>query len=98
MSAAALTDTDIETLRKGATGAATLVAVSDRSFFDSFKEAGAMARYLGDTRENSESEVVRRVAEGSGTGFGLTASPDEIEQGTLEALRESRRILEEKAP
>lgn len=95
---ATLTDQDVETLQKGATGAGTLIALSDRSFFDSFKEAGALARYLAEARANSSSEVVQRVAEARGTGFGLTASADEIERETFAALRDARQILETKAP
>jgi len=93
-----LSEQEIETLRKGATGAGMLVAVSDRSFFDSFKEAGAMAKHLAAARSNSESEVVRRVAEGRGTGFGLTASPDEIESATLDSLRSAKELLQTQAP
>jgi hypothetical protein len=82
-----LTDSEMETLRRGATGAGLLVAVSDRGFFDTFKEAGAMGKHLAEARKNSDSPLVRRLAETRGIGFGLTASPDEIESGTLEALR-----------
>jgi hypothetical protein len=92
-----LTEQERETLRKGVTGAGMLVAVSDRSFFDSFKEAGALARHLAAARR-SESELVREVAEWAGTGFGLTASPEEIERETLEALRTSLSLLQMKAP
>jgi hypothetical protein len=98
MNAQSLSDAEIETLRKGATGAAMLVAVSDRSFFDNFKEAGAMAKHLAAARSGSESELIRRVAEGRGSGFGLTASPQEIETGTLEALRSAKELLQAKAP
>jgi hypothetical protein len=98
MSAQPLTETEIETLRKGATGAGMLVAVSDKSFFDSFKEAGAMAKHLAAAKSGSESAVVRQVAEGRGTGFGLTASPGEVESGTLEALRSAKELLQAKAP
>jgi hypothetical protein len=98
MNALPLTEAEIETLRKGATGAGMLVAVSDKSFFDSFKEAGAMAKHLVAAKSGSESAVVRQVAEGRGTGFGLTASPDEIESGTLEALRSAKDVLQTKAP
>jgi hypothetical protein len=93
-----LTQSEIETLRKGATGAGMLVAVSDRSFFDSFKEAGAMSKHLAAARSGSQSEVVRKIAEGRGTGFGLTASPGELESGALEALRSAKELLEAKAP
>ena len=98
MSAQPLTESEIETLRKGATGAGMLVAVADKSFFDSFKEAGAMAKHLATAKSGSESEVVRELAEGRGTGFGFTASPGEIESGTLEALRAAKGLLEAKAP
>ena len=98
MNAQPLSQSEIETLRKGATGAGMLVAVSDRSFFDSFKEAGAMAKHLAAAKSNSQSEVVREIAEGRGTGFGLTASPAELESGTLEALRSAKHLLQTKAP
>jgi hypothetical protein len=98
MSAQPLTETEIETLRKGATGAGMLVAVSDKSFFDSFKEAGAMAKHLAAAKSGAESALVRQVAEGRGTGFGLTASPSEVESGTLEALQSAKELLQAKAP
>ena len=40
------TEQEWDQLRKGATGAGLLVSVSDRSFFDSFKEAGSLAKHL----------------------------------------------------
>ena len=98
MNAQSLSEAEIETLRKGATGAGMLVAVSDRGFFDNFKEAGAMAKHLAAAKSGSESEVVRQVAEGRGTGFGLTASPEELESGTFEALRSAKDVLQTKAP
>ena len=98
MNAQPLSETEIETLRKGAAGAGMLVAVSDKSFFDSFKEAGAMAQHMAAAKRDSQSEVVRQVAEGGGTGFGLTDSPEEVEAGTLEALRSAKELLQAKAP
>jgi len=91
-------DTEIETLRRGATGAGLLVSLSDRGFFDSFKEAGALAKHVAAARGNSDSALLRRIAEGHGTGFGVTASSDEVESGTLEALRSSVQLLQSKAP
>jgi hypothetical protein len=93
----ALTDDEIETLRKGAMGAGLMVAVSDRGFFDTFKEAGTLAKHMAAARGAGGSDVVRRVAGGSGTGFALTTPPAEIESGTLEALRSSLAILQAKA-
>lgn len=93
-----LSDTEIETLHKGALGAGLLVSVSDRGFFDSFKEAGALAKHVAAAHEKSDSELVRRVAQGHGTGFGVTTPPAEIEAGTLAALRSSVQLLQAKAP
>ena len=92
------TDDEWKTLQKGVTGAGFLMAVSDRSFFDSFKEAGALARHLADARKSGSSELIRELAETRGTGFGLTSSPVEIESETLEALRKAMQVLEAKAP
>jgi hypothetical protein len=92
------TEQEWETLHKGVTGAGLLVSVGDRSFFDSFKEAGALARHLAGARKDSSSELVRELAETRGTGFGVTSSPAEIESETLEALRSAVATLESKAP
>jgi hypothetical protein len=91
-------EAEIETLRKGATGAGLLVAVSDRGFFDSFKEAGAMAKHLASAKRSSGSPLIQQLAEGRGTGFSLTASPSEVESGALEALRAAAELLRSKAP
>lgn len=91
-------ETEIETLRKGALGAGLLVSVSDRGFFDTFKEASTLAKHVAAARGSSESAVVRHVAEGRGTGFGVTTAPAQIESGTLDALRSSVALLEAKAP
>jgi hypothetical protein len=93
-----LNEQEIETLRKGAMGAGLLVTTSDRGFFDTFKEAGALAKHVTAARGSSSSEVVRQVAEGHGMGVGITTPPAEIESGTLEALRSSVQLLESKAP
>ena len=98
MSTQPLNETEVEILRKGATGAGLLVAVSDKGFFDTFKEAGAMAKHLVSAKGSSESPLIRQLAEGRGTGFGLTASQGEIESGTLEALRAAAELLRSRAP
>jgi hypothetical protein len=93
-----LNESEIETLHKGAMGAGLLVSVSDRGFFDSFKEAGTLAKHVAAARGSSESPVVKQVAAGHGTGFGVTSSPEQIESGTLDALRSGVAVLEAKAP
>ncbi len=92
------TEQEWEALRKAVTGAGLLVSVSDRSFFDSFKEAGALARHLAGARQETTSEVVRELAHERATGFGIGSSPDELESETLHALRTAVATLESKAP
>jgi hypothetical protein len=92
------TEQEWETLHKGVTGAGLLVSVSDRSFFDSFKEAGALAKHLAGARKDSSSQLVRELAETRGMGFGVTSSPAEIESETLDALHSAVATLESKAP
>jgi hypothetical protein len=91
------TEEEWEQLRKGATGAGLLVSVSDRGFFDSFKEASSLAKYLAGSRDD-DSQLVREIASERGTGFGLIASPGEVEKGTIEALSAAAEILRSKAP
>ena len=98
MSTQPFSDSEIETLRKGATGAGLLVAVSDKGFFDTFKEAGAMAEHLASAKKSSQSPLIQQLAEGRGTGFGLTSSQSEVESETLEALRSAGELLRRKAP
>jgi hypothetical protein len=92
------TEQEWETMQKGVTGAGLLMSVSDRSFFDSFKEAGALARHVGTARQSGSSELIRELAQTRGTGFGLASSPDEVERETLESLRTAVQTLEAKAP
>ncbi len=94
----AFTEAEWETLQKGVTGAGMLVATSDRGFFDTFKEAGALVKHLSAARKETDSELVREAAETKGTGFGFTDSHQEIEAETLDALRSTVAVLETKAP
>jgi hypothetical protein len=98
MAVADITEQEQESLRKGVMGAGLLVSVSDRGFFDTFKEASTLAKHVARARENTSSELVRQLGEGRGTGFGVTSSPEEVEGETLEALRSSVQTLEQKAP
>jgi hypothetical protein len=92
------TDQEWESLQKGVAGAGLLVSLSDRSFFDTFKEAGSLAKHIAQAKQSSSSEFVRELADMHGTGFGLTSSPDTVERETLEALRSAKATLEAKAP
>ena len=93
------TEDEWQTLEKGVFGAGMLVSVADRGFFDTFKEAGAIAKHLRDARERSESQLVRELGEMKGRGgFGMTDSPQEVETETLEALGSAMATLRAKAP
>jgi hypothetical protein len=96
-SRADFTEEEWEQLRKGATGAGLLVSASDRGFFDTFKEASSLASYMKGSRDD-DSQLVRELASGGGTGFGLVALPSEVENGTVEALRGAVETLRAKAP
>jgi hypothetical protein len=92
------TEQEWEALQKGVTGAGLLVSLSDRGFFDTFKEAGALAKHVAQAKQNNSSELVRELADVHGTGFGLTSSPDKVEQETVQALQTAKTALESKAP
>jgi len=87
-----------ESLQRGVTGSGLLVSLSDRSFFDTFKEAGALGKHIAQAKQSNPSELVRELADVHGTGFGLTSSPNEVETETLAALQSAKTTLESKAP
>jgi UTP-glucose-1-phosphate uridylyltransferase len=92
------TETEWEAMEKGISGAGVLVAISDRGFFDTFKEANALAKHLAAAHAQSESELVRELASKHSNPFGVTASPQEIEQGTVDSLHAAVAALGAKAP
>jgi hypothetical protein len=92
------TEQEWESLQKGVIGAGLLVSVSDRSLFDTFKEAGALGKHVAKAKQSSSSDLIRDLAEVRGTGFGLTSSPDTVERETLSALQSAKTALESKAP
>ena len=97
-SKADFTDQEWKAMQKGVTGAGMLVSISDRDFTDTFGEAGALAKYLGEEHEKSNSELIRELASTHGSGFGLTASPQKVEEETLASLRSATATLASKAP
>jgi len=92
------TETEWETLERGVTGAGMLVSLADPGLFDSFKEAGALAGHLNEARQKSSSQLVRELGTTHSRGFGISTSPQELETGTLDALRSAKAILQAKAP
>jgi hypothetical protein len=92
------TDEEWKTLQAGVTGAGQFVALADRGFFDSFKEASVFAHHLRDAQTQSESVLIRDVATGHERPFGMTSSPEEIETSTVAAIEQAVTTLEAKAP
>lgn len=92
------TEQEWETLQKGVTGSAVLVAVAEPGFFDTFKEMRVLADHLAEAKEKGDSPLIRELADVDGAGISVTASAQEVEQETLEALRSAISTLQTKAP
>jgi tellurite resistance protein len=92
------TEDEWKTMQRGVTGAGMLVSTSDADFTDSFGESSALAKRLQKERESGSSDLMRELAKAHGTGFGLTASPQAVETGTIEALHAALATLAAKAP
>ncbi len=92
------TEEEWKAMQKGLTGAGMLVSIGDKDFSDSFGEAGALARYLAEQRDQNESELMRELAHVRGSGFGFTASQQEVETETVAALGSASATLVAKAP
>lgn len=86
-----------DALEKGVIGAGMLVSVAHRDFTDSFGEAKAIAKHLA-AHSESDSQLVQELSRVHGTGFGLVASPTEVEDGTATALTSAMTTLAAKAP
>ena len=97
-SRADFTEEEWKALQEGINGAGMFVALVDRGFFDSFKEANALAHHLREARERSDSVLIRDLVTGRDRPFGMTASPQEIEQSTVATLQQAVTVLEAKSP
>lgn len=85
-------------MQEGIAGAGMYVALVDRGFFDSFKEANALAHHLKDAHEHNDSVLMRDLAAGHDRPFGVTSSPDEVERTTVATLTHAVAVLQAKAP
>ncbi len=92
------TEEEWKAMQEGITGAGMYVAIIDRGFFDSFKEASALANHLREAQQHSDSVLIRDLATGHDKPFGMTASQQEIEQTTEATLKQAVAILEAKSP
>ena len=92
------TQEEWDAMQEGITGAGMLVAISDPGFFDTFKEASALAKHVNEAHEKNDSALVRELAQGHDKPFGATASAAEAEQATVDALHAAVAALEAKSP
>lgn len=92
------TDEEWKAMQEGITGAGLFVALVDRGFFDSFKEANALSHHLREAHEHSDSALIRELATGHERPFGMTSSPDEVEQSTVATITQAVAVLEAKSP
>jgi hypothetical protein len=92
------TDEEWKAMQEGIAGAGMFVALVDRGFFDSFKEANALAHHLKEAHEHNDSVLIRDLAAGHDRPFGMTSSPEEVEQSTVATLQQAVSVLEAKSP
>src|SRR5262245_11075108 len=92
------TEAEWKAMQKGVTGAGLLVSGADRDFTDSFGEASSLAKTLAREREQSPSQLVRELASVRGAGFGVIASPREVESETFASLAAAMAAIAAKAP
>ncbi|MEO8106386.1 MAG: hypothetical protein ABI720_03630 [Actinomycetes bacterium] len=92
------TDDEWNTLHRGLTGAGMLVAISERGFTSTFKETGAIAKFLAKQSQEGDSQLVRELAGTHGSGWKVNSSADDLKDGVLAALREGIGILTAKDP
>jgi hypothetical protein len=97
-SKADFTEIEWQAMQRGLTGAGMLVSMADQDLSDSWGESSALAKYLGAQRTIGTTQLMRDLGATHGTGFGLTAKPDEVRNGTIAALRSTITLLGQKAP
>jgi hypothetical protein len=87
-----------DAIQKSVSGAGMLVSLSDRDFTDTFGEAKALGKYLAQHRTESDSALIRDISAIHTSGFGFGTNQQELESGTMEALRAARAAIAAKAP
>jgi hypothetical protein len=93
------TEEEWKALQSGVGGAGMLVAISDAGFWDTFKEASALSKHVSAAHTNNESALVREIADHlHASPFGVTASPAEIQSGTVDSLHAAVAALQAKSP
>jgi len=91
------TEDEWNNLHRGATGAGMMVALSERGFSSTFKESGALAKFMAHASTSSTSQLVRELAATHGSGWKVSSSMEEVETGTVAALKDAVATLQNKA-
>lgn len=86
------------TMQKGVMGAGMLVSLADPGFFDTFKEATALAKHIKQAHESGPSLLVRDLAQIHRSDVKMSHNPLEVQTETLAALEASVATLQAKAP
>lgn len=86
------------TMQRGVYGAGLLVSLADRGFFDTFKEASALAKHIKQAHESGSSLLVRDLAEIHRGSVKMSHNPLEVQTETLAALESAVGTLQQKAP
>jgi hypothetical protein len=92
MTTATYTDQERQTLRTAAFGAVYIVSSAEPGLLDMVKESFAGSKGFANSPE------LRDILRSGGMPQMPKGSPQEIEQGVLSALTESRQILQSKGP
>ena len=92
------TEQEWDALERGPSGAGLYVAMSERGFFDSFKEANALAKHLADAHAHNDSALVREIAKSHDRPFGVTDSTEEVADAVDATLTAAVAALSTKAP
>jgi len=78
----------------------TFVSMSDRGFWDTFKEASGVAKVIAAARAESDNQLVRDLASDlkAGRDKEAMANPADVAGGVTERLAEAAALVAEKAP
>ena len=86
------TEQEWEALQKGLVGAGLLVSLSDRSFFDSFKEAGALGKHVATAKQRNQSGLRARVEPRHGRAGDAIRAADGEDRARDEGARGSPAV------
>lgn len=89
-----------QVLQWSVSNAMAFVSMSDRGFWDTFKEASGAAKAVAAAKTSSDNELVRELASDLKIGRDkeATANPADMASGVTERIAEAVALIAEKAP